>query len=189
MTTPTDKIKKQYFIALIPPEELESELWKIKEEFSREFDSHAALRSPPHITLHMPFRFRADKESSLIESLSVFARKYSSFDVALNGFGAFPPRVIYADVVPNEAMKELQSGLLGFMKKEHNIFNANYRDRPFRPHLTVAFRDLKKSRFEEAWQSVKERNLEMCWTAGSMVLLIHTGKKWVRLTDLFFKGF
>nr|WP_255647419.1 2'-5' RNA ligase family protein [Fulvivirga sedimenti] len=174
---------------MIPPEDLERDLWEIKKEMSARFDSHAALRSPPHITLHMPFRYRSDRQESLIHSLLDFARKQKPFEVELNGFGAFPPRVIYVDVIPNGPMQELQKGLLDFMKKEHNIFNANYRDRPFRPHLTVAFRDLKKSRFDEAWLFVQDRTLEMSWSALGMYLLIHNGKNWECLQECLFEGF
>ena len=178
MSRQSDKSKNLYFIALVPPGDLEKELWEIKKEMSSRFDTHAALRSPPHITLHMPFRYRADRQENLIESLSSFAIQYSPFIVSLKGFGAFPPRVIYVDVVANDAMAELQKGLLNFMKKEHNIFNANYRDRPFRPHLTVAFRDLRKKQFEEAWEEIKDSVLEICWRASSFCLLRHNGRTW-----------
>ena len=42
----------------------------IKQEFANRFNSKAALRSPPHITLHMPFKWKEEKEVKLIDVLS-----------------------------------------------------------------------------------------------------------------------
>ena len=47
--------RKQYFVALIPPSPVYEEAQALKEYFREKYNSKAALNSPPHITLHMPF--------------------------------------------------------------------------------------------------------------------------------------
>jgi 2'-5' RNA ligase len=174
----TDLKKARYFIAIVPPEPFREELWALKRVFSEKFACKAALRSPPHITLHMPFMFRVDREDTLILELQSYFQEHDTFELCLDGYGAFPPRVIYADVVDNESLFEIQKGVKNFMKVRFHIFNSNYRDRPFRPHLTLAFRDLKKPQFETAWQEYGDQELSMCWTNSSACLLKHNGKKW-----------
>ena len=51
----------RYFIALIPPEPLFTQIHQLKIYCSEAFGSKAALRSPPHLTLHMPFEWTSKK--------------------------------------------------------------------------------------------------------------------------------
>ena len=54
--------EKRYFLAIIPPEKIEKEIYGLKELVADKFHSKAALRSPAHITLHMPFLWKEAKE-------------------------------------------------------------------------------------------------------------------------------
>lgn len=170
--------KKKYFLALIPEGDIYEKALEWKQYFAREFNSKAALRSPPHITLHMPFLFREDREELLCQNLSKVAKAHALFQVLINGFGAFPPRVIFWRIENNPVMEALHHDLSSHLHKTFNIDNARYRDRPFRPHLTLAFRDLKKQDFPEAWARVENISYSAQFTAGSIALLRHTGKIW-----------
>ncbi len=46
---------QKYFIAIVIPEPFQVELMDIKNIVKDKFNSKGALRSPAHITLHMPF--------------------------------------------------------------------------------------------------------------------------------------
>ncbi|MFN6233029.1 MAG: 2'-5' RNA ligase family protein, partial [Microcystis sp.] len=46
-----------FFIALLPPPEVQEIATKIKVEFAEIYNSRAALKSPPHVTLQPPFRW------------------------------------------------------------------------------------------------------------------------------------
>ena len=170
--------KPLYFIAIVPPEPERSRLWELKEDFSSRYATKAALRSPPHITLHMPFRFREDRDEKVVRALTDLAAGWDPVQISLNGYGAFPPRVIYADVEASGELNTLQKDVGVVMKEKFNIFNADYKDRPFRPHLTLAFRDLKKDMFNRAWEELGEASLKMSWTCRSFCLLKHNGKTW-----------
>ncbi|MFM7858912.1 MAG: 2'-5' RNA ligase family protein, partial [Flammeovirgaceae bacterium] len=56
--------------------------------------------------------------------------------------------------------------------------NANYKGQPFQPHVTIAFRDLRKPMFERAWEEFKHRNFKAEFTVDSIALLKHNGKHW-----------
>jgi 2'-5' RNA ligase len=182
------KITKQlYFIAIIPPSPTLEEAQELKNYFQEKYNSKAALNSPPHITLHMPFEWKEEKEAQLIEKISCFANTQVSFDLKLSNFNCFEPRVIFIDVIKNEKLELLQKNLHRFCKKELNLFNANYKEHAFHPHLTLAFRDLKKPEFVKAWIEFKERKFEATFAVNALTLLKHDGKKWNVLTSLLTK--
>lgn len=166
----------KYLIAILPPDPIATEILKIKEYFRDKFNSKASLNSPAHITMHMPFEW--DKENQLVENFRHFALPTQPLKIDLNGFGCFAPRVIFVSVNENRQLLECQKQLLALCKTKLNLFNADFRDQPFHPHITVGFRDLKKSKFEEAWGEFKLRSFEGSFESSRLSLLKHDGKFW-----------
>ena len=167
-----------YFIAFVLPEEGYQRVTAIKEYFRDEFSSKAALRSPPHITLHMPFRWPDKKLEKLHQFLSSFARKYDPFELRLQNFQAFAPKVIYIAVLPNPKLTQLQQQLRSEAMSELHLHNADYKARSFIPHVTVAFRDLKRASFHQAWKSFSEKEFHYQFEAQQIALLQHDGSRW-----------
>jgi 2'-5' RNA ligase len=168
---------QKYFIAIIPPEPLFSELETIKLDVSQRFHNKSALRSPAHITLHMPFELKAEKEGLLIRTLSEF-KCPSSFHITLKDFSCFEPKVIFVDVLKNESLFELQKTLVYHIKSKLNIFNQAESERGFHPHVTIAFRDLKKEDFYIAYEEFKKKTFTASFTCNSFWLLKHADRKW-----------
>ena len=187
MPSALEKKPKQYFLAVVPPSPVYEEALELKNFFKDNYNSKASLNSPPHITLHMPFRWREDKEDELVERLEHFNGDVKPFKLTLRNFNSFPPRVIFIDVVPNEKLNELQKKLMKFCKKQLNLFNAEYKDQPFHPHLTLAFRDLKKSMYAEAWQKFSEKQYTAEFTVKCFTLLKHNGRVWLPFQDITLK--
>jgi 2'-5' RNA ligase len=179
---PDDKTK-QYFIALIPPSPIYEQAWAQKVYFRDNYNSKASLNSPPHITLHMPFRWKEAKEKELINALKSFVCRFDPMKICLDSFGAFSPKVIFMDVVSTPALESLQKSIHKFCKTELNVFNANYKDRAFHPHVTLAFRDLKKPNFKKAWDEFQTKDFKAEFIADKISLLKHNGKIWEVLKD------
>ncbi|WP_258102916.1 2'-5' RNA ligase family protein [Marinoscillum sp. MHG1-6] len=167
-----------YFIALVPDEPFLSEVKALKQLVAERFGSKAALRSPAHITLHMPFRYDETKEEKLIDALKTFTQEIHSLKVSQSGFGAFEPRVIFVNVTKTLELTTLQQELLRFTRKTLNLDSENYKGQGFHPHMTIAFRDLRKSKFFEAWTYFEQRQIDMNWDAHSLKLLKHNGSIW-----------
>ena len=176
-----------YFIAIVPPEPLRGTLAVLKNQLAEKFHTHAALKSPPHITLHMPFRLKPSKCEALQYALDELAQEFSPFSLHLNGYRGFPPRVVYAHV---EHRQELQSlfqrisqAMRGFKQ-----FQADYKERGFTPHLTLAFRDMKPAFYHEVLAFVQQHPLETTFAVHGFHLLQHDGQQWQMLHQSLFKA-
>lgn len=178
MATKKFEHRKQYFVAIIPPSPVFEEALAFKEYFRDNYGSKAALNSPPHITLHMPFLWNEVKEDKLVAKIGDFSRRYDPIKVCLDNFSSFPPRVIFIKVTESDALDAMQKDLHRFFKRELDIFNANYKERPYHPHLTLAFRDLKKSQYGSAWAEFSEKEYKAEFMADKIALLKHNGKSW-----------
>lgn len=176
----------RYFLAIIPPEPLATEVTAIKQEFVERFNTKAALRSPAHITLHMPFQWKEAKEERLFKVLAQ-ATKFRPFNIQLNGFGAFPPRTIFIQPEKSTELEEMNMALLETTRRQLNLFHAVHIG-GFHPHMTVAFRDLRKPLFFEAWKEFEQRAFKASFEVDSFWLLKHNGKVWEAYREFKFSA-
>ena len=149
-------LNNKYFIAILMPEPILGQVESYKQDLLKQFNLRGALRSPAHITLHRPFEWKASKENMLIETLQKFSFG-SVFDIELQNFNCFAPRVIYVDVLKNEMLEELHTRLKYFAQENLKLLNEVEDMRGFHPHVTIALRDLRKNKFEEVWHQFKEK--------------------------------
>ena len=167
-----------YFIAIVPDEPVNAEVMNFKTEIKNRVDSKAALRSPPHITLRMPFQWKEKKEQVLTNSLDTLASEQSAFNINLENFGAFAPRVVYVNVIASDTLSKLNLSIQKLARAEWHIYPKTTNSRPFNPHMTIAFRDLKKPQFFSAWEDFEQRKYKTQFSANSISLLKHNGKNW-----------
>ena len=170
-------LESLYFVAIVPPEPVYAEVMNMKIHISEQYKSKAALKSPPHITLHMPFKWKEAKVERLCQAMEMACEATPPFNIELDGFGAFEPRVIYVSPVDNERMTHLYQQVQHAFKGLY-IFNADYKGRGFHPHMTIAFRDLKKNLFYEAWGEFEHQHYARSFAVQDLCLLRHDGQCW-----------
>ncbi|WP_296622608.1 RNA 2',3'-cyclic phosphodiesterase [Marivirga sp.] len=169
--------KSMLFIGICPPHPIEEEIHGIKEEFRQKYGIQGAFRSKAHITLQMPFNLSTNREEEFIDELKKHLLKQKQFKIELNDFGKFEPRVIFLKVNENNELNLLQKSIERFMKR-FQIFNSTHKNNGFTPHITIAFRDLKKPIFHKIWDEVKNREFEETFLAESISIFKHNGKSW-----------
>ncbi|WP_044129574.1 2'-5' RNA ligase family protein [Rudanella lutea] len=160
-----------YLLAVLPPSTIQDEVTAFKQQALERFKTGHALTAPPHITLLPPFRSSRTDFSILHE----FAAQQSPIDIQLKGFDRFDQRVIFVDVAPNEYLTSLQKNLELYA---HYHLGIEPEYRPFRPHMTVAFKDLKRPAFPEAWAYFAEQPYDRSFTADAICMLKHNGSTW-----------
>lgn len=168
----------RFFIALLPPAEIQDYVNQIKQYFAEQYASRGAQKSPPHVTLQPPFNCLAQNVLTLENCLSEFVNGREVVPVTLNGFGAFPPRVIYVNVLKTQELLALQADLAAALESKLGIVDPVSQTRTFSPHMTVAFRDLTRQNFKAAWPEFQQRQLYFEFTVAQLTLLIHDGKRW-----------
>lgn len=185
MTAPDTE---RFFIACVPPPPIFDQVTQLKEYFKNHYQSKAALNSPPHITLHMPFEWKVKSTEKLFTSFESFFRREKPVRIHLKNFGSFPPRVIFINVADAPELSVMQKRLTQHCKRDLNLYNADYHDRPFHAHMTIAFRDLKKSYFEPAWKEFQLKNFDEEFYTSQVSLLKHNGSKWEIVRDFNVSG-
>lgn len=179
-------VEKLFFIALLPPPAIQDYATGVKEYFAKQYDSRHALKSPPHITVYPPFKWLPEREADLEQSLLHFAQSQSPIPITLEGFAAFPPRVIYIHVRRTEPLLSIHRNLLTHVEFTLGLTDPKERVRPYAPHMTVAFRDLTKQNFRAAWQEFRDREIYFEFTADHLTLLAHNGQRWTVQTEFEF---
>lgn len=167
-----------YFLAIVAPADINDQALEWKHYMRDHFGCTVALRSPAHITLIPPFWMSESLEDALKADLAPFAQQQSSFDIHLNGFDAFKPRVIFVNVEENVPLGQLKQSL-----EDHALSRNRYpikkETRPFHPHLTIANRDLRKKDFAPAFDHFKNIAYSRAFTAHELALLKHDGTQWL----------
>jgi len=174
----------RYFLALIPKEPLASEIYDLKQEMKTVYNSKAALRSPAHLTLHMPFLWKERNEDRLMDLIAQ-ATKCEPFNLFLDGYGAFPPKTIYIKSKESAKLNAFHAEFISYTKRELKLLNSTH-NRGFNPHITIAFRDLKKDMFDLAWQDLKTKPFQAKMEVESFWLLKHDGKQWHAYKEFLF---
>ncbi len=178
----------RFFIALLPSQAIQDYANEVKQVFVDRYNSCAALKSPPHITLQPPFAWLPEAMPDLGKTLSEFATQFAPMPIALSGFGAFEPHVIYINVIKSSTLLMLQTGLATHLEATLGIVDAVGKTRSFTPHMTVGFRDLTPENFRLAWAEFQHRPLALAWMATQLTLLRHDGERWTVANEFPFLG-
>lgn len=166
-----------YLIALLPPTALRERVRELKAEMRTRYGASHALKSPAHITLQMPFRLAPEVEPVLLGLLEGFGTRQWPFRIELQGFGAFPPRVIFIRIADHVPVSNLESSLRASLADEATL-KIETSKLPFHPHMTIATRDLEETAFHQAWAAFKDRPFEAAFEVRSLFLLKHNGQVW-----------
>lgn len=168
----------RYFMGIVPPAPIYDQVQDLKKYCFEKYGTKGALRSPPHLTLHMPFLWNEKKENLLTEGIASFCQTQAKFKLSMCGFSCFAPRVLFIDVDKNTTLIAFQRELVKFCRVKFNVLNANFRAQPFHPHITIAFRDLKKNRFTEAWHEFSDKPFRADFYVDAIALLKYDGQRW-----------
>lgn len=177
-----EKFMALYFIALIPEGPIKEKIKNIKLEVAAAYGAKHALKLPAHITMQIPFKLDEQQERTMLKVLNKTAEKHASFTVAISGFGAFPPRVLFLNIDSGEELYNLQRQLQHELE-EHNLIVPK-KQKPFHPHITIATRDLNEISFNAAWSKFQIRKFFEEWEVKEFYILKHLEKEW-RILESF----
>ncbi len=175
-----DHKENLYFIALIPKRKLREKINIFKNDFADRFNSKKALKVYPHITLKAPFKLSVNAHAELVNWFSDLRINQKPISLLLRNFGAFPNKnnpVVYINPVVTKELQFMQKEIIGsfsslFPQDIHPV------DIKFKPHITVAYRDLSPDMFSKAWQEYRNMSFDAEFEVDAFYLLQHDTKKW-----------
>jgi 2'-5' RNA ligase len=171
------KILQKYFIAIVPGGDVQERATELKMQLREDFNLKYALRSPAHVTLKMPFLWNEAKEDRLTDKLGDFFKEKPSFSLQFRKIGNFADRVIYIKVEEKKELFDLQQQLVEFCKVGLNL-TQELSDYAYHPHMTVAFKDVKKKMFAEYLGFVKSQGFSARMEVREIALLKKEGARW-----------
>lgn len=165
-----------YLIALLLPEPLHTDVWRLKQEVQRLTGSRNAVGLPPHITLVPPFRQPPAFAAGATAALAQFAAGQAACPVRLADFVWFTDRTLYVRVVPDAALPQLHSALVAWCQQQLPVVPAPRWS--FVPHVTIATRDLPPTLVPALRQAFVNRPYAARGRLQTLALFRHSGREW-----------
>ncbi|SHK47698.1 2'-5' RNA ligase family protein [Hymenobacter psychrotolerans] len=175
-----------YLVALLPPEPVRQQVWELKQEVHHRTGSRNAVRLPPHITLVPPTRQPAAFAAEAGVVLRDFAATQPPFSVGLQDFNWFGNRTLFVEVVQTEALQAFHTELTAWCARQ--LPAVPREARPFRPHMTLATRDLPAAQVPELRQDFAARRYEATFAVTAFELFRHDGQRWVGIETFHLVG-
>lgn len=179
-----EKKNPLWFIALIPPQEIAQEVTAFKKIAASRYYSKKALTSPAHITLQPPFDWPENRLGELTAVLEALASASNPFEQELRDFDCFRPRVVFVNIVLNEKLEDLAARLKTHLSPL--LGSDKVDNRPYHPHMTVAYKDLEPQQFYRAWEFFSQQPFFRKFTANALYLLRHEGGIWKPVREFKF---
>lgn len=175
-----------YFIGIASSDSVNTEVNQFKQYMLEHFHCKAAMKSPAHITLVPPFYLDPSEEEKLFIEIESIANDHTQFQIDLENFAAFAPRVIYVNVKESPELEQLYDSI-------HNQliaagFNIKKDERKFTPHVTVATRDLSKYDFPAAFRHFQQIQYANSFAATGITVFRNSPGRWDILHDVPFRG-
>lgn len=180
-----------YMFAIMPPEELSSNIHLKRTEFFEKYHFRKALKPPVHITLYNPFHIDGTSLSlfeHFVVQLQNWADQQSSFQIDLRNYNFFEnpgQPVVFIDVVKNRKLQELHSRFIKKLKKHMPINNEPV---SYKPHITIGYKDVTPEVFPQIKTYYSKQTFSGSFPCNSFYLWKHNGKNWEIDTTFHLNG-
>ena len=174
--------QQTHFIGVLVPEDLTLTLEDCRRYMGEKYGCKSGYGTPIHVTLVPPFcapdsHATEDIVSAIEKSVLPFSDTLK-FTARVENFDAFGDRTIFANVVSDEKWTRLRDKILDSVS---SVFPhcARKEQRPFRPHLTVANRDIPAGVSKEALSVLNEMDVVEDFAVDNVTVFERRGGKWV----------
>jgi 2'-5' RNA ligase len=175
-----------YFIAIIPCPELSEVKRGIQQHAFEHFHSRKAMAVLPHLTLKAPFRLPAGERAELVDWFCHLKTGVPPFNIRISNYGCFPNKkqpVIFLQPVVTAPLLKLHQVILQQFNSQFPALLPLPNETIFKPHFTIAYRDLKPASFQVAWQEYRLKEFQAEFAVDKIHLLHHAGKTWESLAS------
>jgi len=175
-----------YLLAILPPHELAQEIHQIRLHCAAKFGVLKALKPPVHISIYRPFRLEQEFEDNFILMIQSALKEQEIFNQEIENFEAFHTHAIVLKALLNPCILEIYN-IISTIMTEKGIDKHPQDNFPFRPHLTIAYRDIKPEVFPLIWEDYKNKKFNAIFKADHLCLLKHDGDQWLVIKNYPFR--
>ncbi|HCN84679.1 MAG TPA: hypothetical protein DIT07_13830 [Sphingobacteriaceae bacterium] len=179
-------MKNLYLIAILPPQQLSEQIDEIRKECAERHNVKAALKAPAHITLFRPFFLEPKRENWLIKLL-LPATNQVPFEQELENFDSFNMHVVFIRAIKNASVTSLHRSISAIINRNKIDPKEVKGNTLFRPHITIAYRDIPPEVFPVMWEEYKNRKFKRDFIVESFSLLKHDCKQWNVFREFYLK--
>ncbi|MFA8449569.1 MAG: 2'-5' RNA ligase family protein [Bacteroidales bacterium] len=176
-------MEQLFFLGIIPPPAIFSEIETFKTYAAKNFNSKHALRSPSHVTVLSPFYLKSEKKEDACLYLKKFFQEINSFNIQLKNFNHFGERVVYIQITNHKELKELHEDLKKDFYSQAFIDSVPIQKYPYNPHLTIAFKDLKSYYFAKAERYYMKLKYLRNFTVEKIHLFNYRNSRWFKIDE------
>lgn len=166
-----------YLIAILPPPQLREQIDEIRRECAERYGVTAALKQPVHIILFRPLLLDPERENWLAKLL-LSATNHASFDQQLENFDSLNMHAVFLRAIKNAGISAIQRNISSIINRNKIDPKEVKSNTLFRPHITIAYRDIPPDVFPVMWDNYKNRKFKRNFVVESFSLLKHDGKRW-----------
>lgn len=169
--------KTQIGIAILPPEEYSVFVRQQEVALAKKYNTVQGLLQPPHITIKWPFSVeKLEPFERYCESL---AKEMLPFEIGINGYGFFEPKVIFLKVSQNERLVGLHLKIISELKERYEIGPNAYEGKNQIFHTTLAYEDISEENFYRAKRELEgSAQPKISFTFDSIGLFRFNGAEW-----------
>ncbi len=179
-----------YYIAIVVPEPLQSEITAFKTDIHQRIGAISALKSPAHITLFPPFHWEISNEKALKAAIDAFTFSFfekrrppeegsgQAIRINLKNFGFFRKSTVFIQPEANESLSLLRGALLDYLSTHISLIDEKDAARPFHPHITLVNRDISETDFDLIWAEYAHKTFEAGFSVATISLLRKGEKRW-----------
>lgn len=167
----------RYFLAHILTGEDAERMQALRRAISKQFNVHAALKLPPHLTLVRPFESVATPEL-ISDAIADVGEALEPQTIGTRGFGAFGHAVWFLDVEQRKRWFEVKAELEKRLRASIAWIPEEY-DIDVHFHLTLAYKDVSSDIHEQIGRFLKSQTPPIKHVQfDSYSLLQHDGMRW-----------
>lgn len=171
--------QQSHFIGVLLPEDITLTLEDCRRYMREAYGCKSGHGTPIHVTLVPPFRLQEEYcTADLVREIEKdVLPKGLGFTAHIDNFDAFGDRTLFANVVANDLWTKLRDETV------RAILNAcpdctKKDQRPFKPHGTVANRDIPAGVMTDALQVMNEMQLVEDFPVDNITIFERKGGRW-----------
>ena len=172
--------EQTHFIGVPLPDALLKSILSFRNYTHERYGCRSGHSTLPHITIVPPFVINSDCDTADIEG-RLSKLKVDIFNAEVDGFGSFDERTIFAHVQSSREWTALRDAVILLV---HDLGFIRADRRPFRPHITIANRDIPAGATYRILEYLSSFDIRTEFPVDKLVIFERRDHRWIEARRL-----